>query len=301
MYHGILNVYKERGYTSHDVVAKLRGIWKQKKIGHTGTLDPEAEGVLPVCLGNATKLCGLLTEHSKTYEAVLKLGVATDTQDLTGSVLEQRDVVWDQEKLERILRDFTGDILQVPPMYSALKVQGKKLYELARAGIEVERKPRPVTVESLRILSVNPQLSEAALEIVCSKGTYIRTLCHEIGASYGCGGAMKQLTRTRVERFLLADSLTLAEIEQKREAGKEKDILLSVDAVFMEYPEVAVLPEQDKLLYNGNVIRMPKEAKAPLENGKARLCRVYDSKGGFCALYEIGRTGEGWKPYKMFL
>ena len=183
MINGVLNVYKEKGYTSHDVVAKLRGILKQKKIGHTGTLDPEAEGVLPVCLGRGTKLCGMLTDKRKTYQAVLHLGMETDTQDMTGQVISRRPVEVTPEEAARCIRSFVGDQMQIPPMYSALKVGGKKLYELAREGKEVERKPRPVTFYEIRILSV--ELPLVTMEVTCSKGTYIRTLCHDIGEKTG--------------------------------------------------------------------------------------------------------------------
>ena len=173
MINGVINVYKEKGYTSHDVVAKLRGILRQKKIGHTGTLDPEAEGVLPVCLGKATKLCELLTDKTKTYEAVLRLGIVTDTQDMTGKVLEEHPVSVTDEEVERTILSFLGDQEQIPPMYSALKVNGRKLYELAREGKEVERKPRKVTLYEIKILEMNLPL--VRFSVTCSKGTYIRT------------------------------------------------------------------------------------------------------------------------------
>ena len=189
MVHGILNVYKEKGYTSHDVVAKLRGIIGQKKIGHTGTLDPDAEGVLPVCLGKATRLCDLLTEKEKTYEAVLLLGRTTDTQDTTGETLAVSDTEHlTEEEVRRAVLSFQGTYPQVPPMYSALKVNGKKLYELAREGKTVERKPRMVTIYGIEILSAD--LPRVRMEVKCSKGTYIRTLCQDIGESLGCGGCI---------------------------------------------------------------------------------------------------------------
>ena len=223
MIHGVLNVYKEKGYTSHDVVAKLRGIVKQKKIGHTGTLDPDAEGVLPVCFGKATKLCDLLTDKDKTYQAVLLLGQVTDTQDTSGQVLEKHSTEdLTNEKVENVIRSFEGEYDQIPPMYSALKVNGKKLYELAREGKEVERKARRITIHEIRILEIN--LPEVKLEVTCSKGTYIRTLCHDIGQKLGCGGCMKELLRTRVERFGLEDSIRLGEIAQLQKENVQKDI-----------------------------------------------------------------------------
>ncbi len=180
MIHGIINVYKEKGFTSHDVVAKLRGIVGQKKIGHTGTLDPDATGVLPVCLGKATKLCDLLTDKNKTYEAVLLLGKTTDTQDITGEVLEEKSTeALTEEKVREAIEGFIGDYEQIPPMYSALKVNGKKLYELAREGKVIERKARPVKILDIQILEID--LPKVRMEVSCSKGTYIRTLCHDIG------------------------------------------------------------------------------------------------------------------------
>lgn len=192
MIHGIINVYKEKGFTSHDVVAKLRGIVGQKKIGHTGTLDPDATGVLPVCLGKATKLCDLLTDKNKTYEAVLLLGKTTDTQDITGEVLEEKSTeALTEEKVREAIEGFIGDYEQIPPMYSALKVNGKKLYELAREGKVIERKARPVKILDIQILEID--LPKVRMEVSCSKGTYIRTLCHDIGEKLGCGGCMESL------------------------------------------------------------------------------------------------------------
>ena len=187
---------KKKGFTSHDVVAKLRGIVGQKKIGHTGTLDPDATGVLPVCLGKATKLCDLLTDKNKTYEAVLLLGKTTDTQDITGEVLEEKvNRGTDRRKVREAIEGFIGDYEQIPPMYSALKVNGKKLYELAREGKVIERKARPVKILDIQILEID--LPKVRMEVSCSKGTYIRTLCHDIGEKLGCGGCMESLIRTR--------------------------------------------------------------------------------------------------------
>ena len=211
MIHGVVNIYKEKGFTSHDVVAKLRGIVKQKKIGHTGTLDPDAEGVLPVCFGKATKLCDMLTDKDKTYETVLLLGKTTDTQDISGEVLKEGDTQQiTEEMLRNAILSFVGEYAQIPPMYSALKVNGKKLYELAREGKEVERKARPVTIYHIQIKEI--QMPRVRMEVRCSKGTYIRTLCHDIGETLGCGGCMEELLRTQVERFEIKDSICLSEV-----------------------------------------------------------------------------------------
>ena len=196
MINGIVNIYKEKGYTSHDVVAVLRKVVGQKKIGHTGTLDPDATGVLPVCLGRATKVCELLTDHDKTYEALLLLGKTTDTQDISGEVLEERNPGnLTEEEVRSCIESFIGEYDQIPPMYSALKVNGKKLYELAREGKTVERKSRRVQIHGIRILEMN--LPHVRMEVDCSKGTYIRTLCHDIGEKLQVGGCMEELERTK--------------------------------------------------------------------------------------------------------
>ena len=193
-FQGIIVIHKEKGFTSHDVVAKLRGILHMKKIGHTGTLDPDATGVLPVALGKGTKLVDLLTDKEKTYEAVLHLGIDTDTQDMSGTVLEERPVNVTEEEVRKVLKSFVGEQLQIPPMYSALKVNGKKLYELAREGKTVERKARPVCFYEIEPLEFHLPLVK--IRVTCSKGTYIRTLCHDIGEKLGCGGCMEELLRS---------------------------------------------------------------------------------------------------------
>lgn len=220
MISGIINVYKEKGYTSHDVVAKLRGIFRQKKIGHTGTLDPDAEGVLPVCLGKATRACDLLAEKDKVYEAVLLLGISTDTQDIGGKVQKELEVACTEEEIREAAGRFVGSYQQVPPMYSALKVNGRKLCDLARAGVEVERKPREVTVFSIQIGEI--ALPRVRMRVHCSKGTYIRTLCHDIGQALGCGGCMESLLRTRVAMFGLQDAYRISEIEERVRQAREK-------------------------------------------------------------------------------
>ena len=300
--NGIINVYKEKGYTSHDVVAKLRGILKQKKIGHTGTLDPQAEGVLPVCIGNATKLCDLLTDKTKEYEAVLLLGVTTDTQDTTGAVLSEESVQVEEDKLRAIMEGFVGKSRQIPPMYSALKVNGKKLYELAREGKEVERKPRDIEIFSLDILEM--QLPRVRFCVHCSKGTYIRTLCQDIGEKAGCGGCMEELLRTRVDRFSLAEAHKLSEIEQIRDAGKLSEILIPVDQMFLSYPKVTVLAKYQLALANGNsltaqMLAGAEDVTAQIHNGA--LVRVYSAEDVFYGIYQYTQAEERFIPYKMFL
>lgn len=247
---GIINVYKERGFTSHDVVAKLRGILKQKKIGHTGTLDPEAEGVLPVCLGSATKVCELLTDHEKTYRAVLLLGKVTDTQDATGTVTQEHPVTCGEEQVRACIASFVGTLWQVPPMYSALKVNGQKLYELARKGIEVERKARQITVRRIEVEKI--ELPRVTISVTCSKGTYIRTLCHDIGGALGCGGCMESLVRTAVGPFSAEHSVRLSEIEKKRDEGRLDELVLGTDEVFRQYPALQLTEAGERLVRNGN-------------------------------------------------
>lgn len=296
MIHGILNVYKEKGYTSHDVVAKLRGIAGQKKIGHTGTLDPDAEGVLPVCLGKATKVCDLLTDRSKTYEAVLLLGKVTDTQDTSGECLETHDTSsLTGEKVEQVLSGFTGLYMQVPPMYSALKVNGKKLYELAREGRTVERAPRPVHIHQIRVLRM--ELPRVWIEVSCSKGTYIRTLCHDAGAQLGCGGCMEKLLRTRVGEFEIGRSHTLEQIQAYREKGSLEELLIPIDEVFGEYRKIYLEKEAERLLYNGNSFPFPKEEKRP---GDGERLRVYDHQGRFMAVYRYERKTDSCRTEKIF-
>ena len=222
-FQGIIVIHKEKGFTSHDVVAKLRGILHMKKIGHTGTLDPDATGVLPVALGKGTKLVDLLTDKEKTYEAVLHLGIDTDTQDMSGTVLEERPVNVTEEEVRKVLKSFVGEQLQVPPMYSALKVNGKKLYELAREGKTVERKARPVCFYEIEPLEFHLPLVK--IRVTCSKGTYIRTLCHDIGEKLGCGGCMEELLRSRVGRYSLFESHTLAQVEAAVADGTVQDMI----------------------------------------------------------------------------
>ena len=292
MLDGIFNVYKEKGYTSHDVVARLRGIAGQKKVGHTGTLDPDAEGVLPVCLGKATKVCDVLTDKSKTYQAVLLLGRRTDTQDISGACLEERDTSGlAKETVRRAVESFLGDYMQTPPMYSALTVDGKKLYELAREGKTVERKARKVQIHRIEIRKMD--LPRVWIEVECSKGTYIRTLCDDIGELLGVGGCMEELLRTRVGHFRIEDSVRLSELERYREEGTLEEHLIPVDSVFADCPRLDVPERLEPLLYNGNPLRLP-------EGEDGQLVRVYDSRGRFIALYRYQQKKHIYKNEKMF-
>ena len=291
---GILVIRKEKGYTSHDVVAKLRGILHMKKIGHTGTLDPDAEGVLPVALGRGTRLVELLTEKQKTYETVLHLGVVTDTQDMTGTVLETKPVNVTEEQVREAVASFVGDKLQIPPMYSALKVNGRKLYELAREGKTVERKPRPVTFYEIRILDM--QLPKVRLSVTCSKGTYIRTLCHDIGEKLGCGGAMEELLRTRSGNFTLEESMTLSQVEEAVKDGTIEEKLVSIEDVLLDYPAVYATGEGDRLLQNGNPLTEALVEKSIREKN----VRMYRSSGKFTGIYGWDERKEKYVPVRMF-
>ncbi|MGN0400703.1 MAG: tRNA pseudouridine(55) synthase TruB [Acetatifactor sp.] len=296
--NGIMIVNKESGFTSHDVVAKLRGICGQRKIGHTGTLDPAATGVLPVCLGNATKLCDMLTDKKKEYVTELLLGVETDTQDTTGVILSERQVTADEEEVRRVCGSFLGDYNQVPPMYSALKVNGKKLYELAREGREVERKPRPVTIYELEILAV--ELPVVKMRVLCSKGTYIRTLCADIGAALGCGGTMQSLQRTAVGPFRLEEARTLGELQQLKDKNRLMEAVMPVDSVFPDCPSLHVTGEGDRLLSNGNVLAIGlTEEKRVYEPGVP--VKLYGLCGNFAGIYTYDGEKQYYKPVKMFL
>lgn len=297
MLNGIIVMRKEKGFTSHDVVAKMRGICKQKKIGHTGTLDPDATGVLPVCLGNATKLCDMLTDKDKEYVAQLQLGVETDTQDLTGQVLRESPVTCTEEEVRQTVMGFRGDYMQVPPMYSALKVNGKKLYELARAGKEVEREARPVTIHEIEILEL--KLPVVRMRVVCSKGTYIRTLCADIGEKLGCGGAMKSLQRTRVGCFTLEQAVTLTQLEQVRDREGLEQVVLSADSVFAQCPALHIKQEFQKLLDNGNAF-YPNQTLEGETHSAGEWVRVYRGEL-FTGVYTYDKGRKWYKPVKMFL
>ncbi len=295
-FNGVINVYKEAGFTSHDVVAKMRGILRQKKIGHTGTLDPDAVGVLPICLGRGTRLCDMLTDHDKVYEAILRLGITTDTQDMSGTVLQERDVCVTEAEVADCITSFIGEQMQIPPMYSAIKIGGKKLYELAREGIEVERQARKVVFHDIQILAID--LPKVTIRVHCSKGTYIRTLCNDVGEKLGCGGCMEKLLRTRVERFELKDAKTLDEIRAMVELGTISDVIVPVDVMFSDCIAIHTTKMGDRLVHNGNsfseeFVQMPEQ-----EVKHGTQVRIYDSEGTFIGIFE--RKGHYFAPVKMF-
>ncbi|MCR5670097.1 MAG: tRNA pseudouridine(55) synthase TruB [Butyrivibrio sp.] len=312
-YNGLINIYKEQGFTSNDVVAKLRGILRQKKIGHTGTLDPDAVGVLVVCLGTGTKLVEMLTDHSKEYIAVCRLGVTTDTQDMSGNVIATNEVKVTRDELHEAVQAFVGDYDQIPPMYSAIKQNGKKLYELAREGIEVERKPRRIHIDAIKILDDSHLEDQQffAMEVKCSKGTYIRTLCNDIGERLGCGGAMQHLTRTCVGAFHLETAVTLSQVEKMRDEGTLDSIIESPEYIFRDLDRIHVMDSCRALLENGNSFRVdnvvnedPKGvndkeyAKEMFKDGNS--FRVYSEDDTFFGIYRYdGRTRQ-FKVDKFF-
>lgn len=311
MINGVINIRKEAGFTSHDVVAKLRGILRQKKIGHTGTLDPGATGVLPVCLGKATKLCDVIGGWDKSYRATLLLGKETDTEDIFGQVIKELKVEVTEEEIREIILSFVGSYNQIPPMYSAKKVKGKKLYELAREGVVIERKPCPVTISDLKILKID--LPYVEFDVACSKGTYIRSLCRDIGDKAGCGGCMTSLIRTRVSDFLLEDAITLLEVEALRDSEKLTEHIRSIDSVFPFYPSMHVTEKGQRLLMNGNPFPIAygniKEESLVAEDSlmeeketadQDTMYRVYDYENHFIGLYQKKEQEGLMRPDKLF-
>ena len=296
---GIINVYKEKGFTSHDVVAKLRGILKMKKIGHTGTLDPQAEGVLPVCLGKATKLCDFITDRTKTYKAVLLLGKVTDTLDVFGRVIEENECNVSAEEIAQIIKSFVGKQEQVPPMYSALKVNGKKLYELAREGKTIERQSRVIEIFSIEISEIS--LPRVTFTVTCSKGTYIRSLCDDIGKKAGCGGCMEELTRTRSGNFDINSALKLDEIQALVYAGRIEEHLMKMDSVFNDYSSLAIKKEYNKMLYNGNKMPVESIKKCDKQPNPNETVKIYDENGCFIGIYEFIEKEKSYKPVKLFI
>lgn len=309
MVNGIINIYKESGYTSHDVVAKMRGILKQKKIGHTGTLDPDAIGVLPVCLGSGTKLCDMLTDKSKEYEAKMLLGITTDTQDTSGEIISKHEVEVTEEQVKEAILSFVGEYDQIPPMYSALKVNGKKLYELAREGKEIERKPRRVAIQNIEILEI--ALPYVTMRVGCSKGTYIRTLCYDIGEKLGCGAAMAELKRTRVGQFTLDTALKLSEVEALRDSGMLMEHIAAVDSAFEELDAVTIQDKFVRLIENGNSFYPNQIKEVVTKEGQVLSnrtsfqagaeVRVYDATHKFYGVYAYDTSTRRFQPVKMFL
>ncbi|MDP4109307.1 MAG: tRNA pseudouridine(55) synthase TruB [Bacillota bacterium] len=290
MYSGIITVDKPKNFTSHDVISVLRGIFHMKRIGHSGTLDPIATGVLAVFLGSATKGCEYALHHEKEYIASFRLGIATDTQDITGEILKTAPVDVSKNDVEKALYSFLGEISQLPPMYSALKKNGKKLYEYARRGETVEREPRKVVISEAELLNSDLINNIYQIRIRCSSGTYIRTLCSDIGETLGCHAVMTDLRRTRSGMFTLDDALSLNEIEKITEAGEITRHIKPVDTLFREYPGLTADEFGESRVRNGAFL--PAESVSPVLPEEGQICRVYSEGGAFLMLGRVRRLSE---------
>ncbi|WP_458407523.1 tRNA pseudouridine(55) synthase TruB [Anaerotignum sp.] len=298
---GIFNIYKEKGFTSHDVVAIVRRTIHMKKVGHTGTLDPDAEGVLPVCVGKATKLSDVIMDGRKSYRAMLRLGITTTTEDASGEVLETKEVDFNEDKIREVVASFIGKLEQVPPMYSAVKVNGKKLYELAREGKEIERKSRTIEVYDIRIRQFLPP-DRVEIDVDCSKGTYIRTLCSDIGKALGCGGHMAELLRTRTGAFSLENAIKLDELKELAEQEKVEEALLTMEEALKDFPVVRVSEKSAKFLYNGGKIQERFFTEKPVSYKEGDIVVTYDHENNLVGLYEIKKEENYFiKPFKMLV
>ncbi|MFD0698337.1 tRNA pseudouridine(55) synthase TruB [Paenibacillus sp. GCM10027628] len=300
---GVLPVWKPEGYTSHDVVAKVRRILGVKRIGHTGTLDPQVTGVLPLCIGRATRMVEYIQELPKQYEAVLSIGLSTDTEDMTGTVLEEvRDVSLTEDQIRTALATFIGEIEQVPPMFSAVKVDGKRLYELAREGKEVERKSRKVTIHSIEILGMNLQVQhpEIHFRVTCSKGTYIRTLCVDIGKSLGYPAVMKSLVRTSTGSLRRDQCLTFEQIQQFKEDGSLQAHLIPMDQAIMHIPSIRLTSTESVHALQGKKIAMNSERVAGAD-ASSSIFRAYSPDERFLGIFEWKSVSQSLTPAKVFL
>ncbi len=275
--NGILCVNKPAGFTSFDVVAKLRGILQTRKLGHGGTLDPMATGVLPVFVGNSTKACDIMPDNTKSYRAGFRLGEVTDTQDVTGEVLSRSDMAVSEDMLRETVPHFVGNIMQLPPMYSAVQVNGQRLYDLARKGVEVEREAREIQVSSIDIISYDAEKREGVLDIACGKGTYIRTIINDIGEKLGCGGIMTSLVRTSSGGFTLADCFTFEQIQQAKDEDRLEELILPIERVFAKLPKLRLNDAQTRMYRNGV---------------KLDLKRVYNIKQGVTDYAVFGNDGK---------
>lgn len=282
---GILVMDKPQGFTSFDVIGKLRGILHMKRLGHTGTLDPMATGVLPVLIGTAARACDILPDETKTYRAAFQLGAVTDTQDSTGNVLETHPFRASADDILRILPQFTGEIQQIPPMYSAVQVGGRRLYELARAGKEVERPARTVQVQQIALTAFDPQTGAGTVEIICGKGTYVRTILHDLGQVLGCGAHMTALTRTAACGFMLADAHDFETVQRAADDGTIGSLVIPTDRLFAALPALYLNPAQTTLYRNGVRLSLTQLRDVP----QAARCRVYAADQTFLGLADPDR------------
>lgn len=294
--NGIINFLKPPGMTSHDAVAVVRRVFRTKKVGHTGTLDPQAAGVLPVCIGQATRIVEMIQEDKKTYRAELTLGVSSDTQDRWGTITRQRPVAVNTDQLIQALSVFTGDIMQVPPMYSALKVDGRKLCDLARQGIEVVRQPRPQTIHGITLIHFDG--TRALIDVCCSKGTYIRTLCHDIGEHLGCGGVMSFLLRMRTGAFDIMDSVTLEELKAYESPEAAGVHLIPIERAFESLPVLRMNDEWKKMIKNGVKVDFARFLKT-FPNDDSRML-IY-AGGEFAAIAQYLKSDNSLRVVRHFL
>lgn len=294
---GIMVINKPENYTSFDVVAVMRKLLKTKKVGHAGTLDPMATGVLPILAGNATKIQNLLQGSSKEYRAKFRLGLITDTEDISGKILKKNPVNVNAEALKKVISAFVGEIKQVPPMYSAIKKDGVRLYSLARQGIEVSREKRVVTIDDIKLENYNEEMQEATMLVRCSKGTYIRTLCADIGAQLGCGAAMSKLERTRVGSFTLEKSITLDRAKELASENKLDKLLLSIDSVLSKYNAVKVTDAQTVRFLNGGGLALDRISIKDAQD--SQKLRVYGTGGKFLGLGIVNVTKKEMSVYKL--
>jgi tRNA pseudouridine55 synthase len=296
--NGIININKPVGMTSHDVVSFARKCLGIKKIGHTGTLDPDASGVLPICIGRATRVAGDITAGEKKYVTVMKLGITTDTQDSTGNILEEKNVDISEEIIRNTIKSFIGSIEQIPPMYSAIKVNGQKLYELARKGIEVKREPRRIDIFGIDIRDINLSNSTVTMEVHCSKGTYIRSLCHDIGNMMGCGGHMASLVRTRSGIFYIEEAVELGELKRFSAEGRIQELIIPIDKIYSDLPSIIVNDEGEKKLVNGNEVSVSM-VRNFIPNKDISKYRVYNKNGLFLSISETTNKEDGRLVFKL--
>lgn len=298
--NGVLVIDKPEGFTSFDVIAVVRKLTGQRKTGHTGTLDPNATGVLPVLLGSATKAQDIMPDHDKGYTAGFQLGIRTDTLDIWGEVLERVQTDASEEEVLRAMESFRGDIMQVPPMYSAIKKNGQRLYDLARQGVEVEREARPVTVYRLSLVSFNIEKQSGVLEIECSKGTYVRSLIDDLGKKLGACAAMTSLRRTRACGFGLPDCVTLDALRELTESGRADEIIRPVESLFVTFPEIIVSDAQAKRFSNGGALDISRTRLRNDPPPDGAVLRVFDGEKRFLGLAKAEEKSGLLRIFKLF-
>lgn len=295
--YGVINIYKEKGYTSHDVVNIIRKKLNRIKVGHTGTLDPDATGVLPICVGKATKISEYISSSIKEYKATVLLGKETTTQDISGDIIKEAIVNCSEKEIQQVVNSFLGEIMQTPPMYSAIKIGGKKLYELAREGKEIERKQRKIKIHKIQINKfINKQTFE--ITVLCSKGTYIRTLCNDIGQKLGCGACMSQLLRTQSGNFYLKDSIKIEQLDDFINNDRLYDVIMPIEKVLEDYKKFIALEKANKFLYNGNKISLNYIKNSNKINENERIL-IYDEKNNLIGIYQV--LEDYIKPLTMLL